>query len=436
MALMVRCLLTGLPCGKPITIQDKTFFLAEPEELQKDRERRAKAINEAIGKKFKIRSALKEKQPIAFNCKICEMIQCCAYGMADITGQNPNVILELGMMFAIGKPVIILCKRGQEKRLKLPSDLNAIEMILFEDYIDIIGDLRDITASLPTPIRPPRPVEETEQMLREVNPRLAEEIKKTLDDHRRELAAEFEEVIKAARLETIIPQVDKVEISAELEQRLNKLEESLMGLGKLGFTTDAKTAFYRGNFYHERQQYEAALAQYDLCLTLKPDFPEALYNRGNTYHRMERYEEALADFNQALKLEPDAPDALYNRGLTYAKMERYEEALADLNQALKIKPDYPEALNGLGTTYIKMERYDEALSAFNRALKLKPDYPPAVYNIACLFSLRGKSDDAISYLEKAIALDDKLRKYAATDPDRDFDNIRDNPRFKKLIEGE
>ena len=364
MALMIRCLLTGLPCGKPITIQDKTFFLAEPEEPQKDRERRAKAINEAIGKKFKIRSALKEKQPIAFNCKICAMIQCCAYGMADITGQNPNVILELGMMFAIGKPVIILCKRGQEKRLKLPSDLNAIEMILFEDYIDIIGDLRDITASLPPPIQPPRPVEETEQMLREVNPRLAEEIKKTLDDHRRELAAEFEEVIKAARLETIIPQVEKVEISAELEQRLDKLEESLMGLGKLGFTTDAKTAFYRGNFYHERQQYEEALEQYDLCLTLEHDFPEALYNRGTTY----------------------------------SKMERYEEALADYNQALKIKPDFPEA----------------------------------VYNKACLFSLMHKPKDAIALLEKAIGLDEKHRQMATTDSD--FDNIRDDPRFKKLIE--
>lgn len=43
-------------------------------------------------------------------------------------------------------------------------------------------------------------------------------------------------------------------------------------------------------------------------------------------------------------------------------------------------------------------------------------------------------DDAISNLEKAIGLDEKYRQIATTDSD--FDNIRDDPRFKKLIAGE
>lgn len=460
MALMIRCPLTGLPCGKPLKTQDKTFFLAEPEKPERDRERRGKAINEALGKEYRIRSALTEKQPIAFSCKICEMIQSCAYGMADITGQNPNVILELGMMFALGKPAIILCKKGQEKRLDLPSNLNAIEMVLFEEYIDIIGDLRDIAGSLPMPVSPPNPIDEIEK----IRPLLAEELRNEL----KVVVKKFDKLAKEAKLETIPPRKEKVKIPPDLARRLSKQEEALRRLERLGLTTDAKTALYRGNFYHKRQQYEEALEQYDLCLTLEPDLPEALNNRGSTYGKMERYEEALADFNQALIIkpdytdainnrgntyskmarykealadynqalimEPDAPDILHNRGLTYAEMERYDEALADYNQALKIKPDFHEALNSRGITYSKMERYEEAISNFDQALKIKPDYPDAIYNKACLFSLMHKPKDAIALLEKAICLDEKYRQMATTDSD--FDNIRDDPRFKKLIEGD
>ena len=64
--------------------------------------------------KYKIRSALDESDVNAFTCKICAMIQTCAYGIADITDSNPNVLLEVGMMIALGKPTIILVKRGQE----------------------------------------------------------------------------------------------------------------------------------------------------------------------------------------------------------------------------------------------------------------------------------------------------------------------------------
>ena len=57
--------------------------------------------------------------------------------------------------------------------------------------------------------------------------------------------------------------------------------------------------------------------------------------------------------------------------------------------------------------------------------------PRVLYNLACLFSILGKADDAIGYLEKAVGLGEKAREMAKTD--EDFGNIRDDPRFKKLI---
>ena len=148
---------------------------------------------------------------------------------------------------------------------------------------------------------------------------------------------------------------------------------------------------------------------------------------------LERYDGALADLNRALELRPDDPVILNNRGVTYSALERHDEALADYNRALELKPDDPEILNNRGVTYYHLERYDEALADINRALQLKPDDPQSLYNMACLLSLMQKPEDATAYLEKAIALDDKCRREASTDSD--FDNIRDDPRFRRLVEG-
>ena len=389
MGQIIRCPLVGAPCVKSIKIEEKTFFLAETAEPGEDKKRRNKAIDEAITDGYKIRSALNEKGINAFTCKICEMIQTCAYGMADISQNNANVFVELGMMLALGKPTVILVQKGQEKKLKLPSDLVGIEVIPFEEYLDIIDQLRDVVSKLPPPVSPSSPIQDLEK----VQPGVTNELKGIRD----EIVKAFSKNIKEAKLDTISPSEEKKEITPELSKRLSGLEEKLEDMAKLGFTTDAKTAFLRGNYYYNQGKYKEALAAYNWSLELKPNHPATLNNRGNTYAELKRYDEALVDYNRSLELIPNDPDTLNNRG----------------------------------TAYVKLGRYDEALADYNQALELRPDHEGTLYNLACLFSLWGKPDDALSYLEKAIAKDKKFREDAKTD--KDFDNIRDDPRFKKLV---
>ena len=500
MAMMTRCPLTGEVCGKSVTVVDKSVFLAEPKDPADDRARRARAIGFALSAEHKLRSALEEIQPYAFTCKICEMIQGCAYGIADVSTGNANVLLELGMMIALGKPSVILCRKGSEGKLLLPSDLGAIEVVPFGDYIDILEPLKEVLAKLTGATTPATPIALTEQALREVRPDLASQIKQVLDDHKRDLAAEFKEAISQAKLDSVQRKGDPTKIPPDLKGRLDEFEAALKRVEALGLSTDANTALYRGNLHYNSKRYEAALAEYSRALELRPDFPEALNNRGNTYHELQRYDEALADYGKALQLRPDFPEALNNRGstchelqrydealadyskalqlrpdlpdalnnraLTYSKLERYDEALADYGKALQFRPDFPDALNNRALTYSKLERYDEALADYGKALQLRPDYPDALnnraitymrthrlddaladlnaalrlrpdhpsstYNLACLLSLTKKRDEAIPHLERAISLDAKYLQMAATDSD--FDSIRDDPRFRKLMQ--
>lgn len=62
------------------------------------------------------------------------------------------------------------------------------------------------------------------------------------------------------------------------------------------------------------------------------------------------------------------------------------------------------------------------------------DKDEAWYNFACAFSLKGESAQAIAHLAKAIGLNESQRQAARSDPD--FDPIRQDPGFRRLVYGE
>ena len=189
-----------------------------------------------------------------------------------------------------------------------------------------------------------------------------------------------------------------------------------------------------GVTYGQLGKHDKALADFNRALELRPDAPGTLINRGNAYTELARYDEAFADLNRSLELDPNNPTAFNNRGNAYFRLERYNEALADFNRSLELRPDDANTLNNRGKAYARLGRYDEALADFNRALELRPDNTDAIYDLACISSLLSKPEDSIAYLKRAIELDGKSREKAKRD--EDFDNIRDDPRFRKLIESD
>lgn len=197
---------------------------------------------------------------------------------------------------------------------------------------------------------------------------------------------------------------------------------------------DPVTLMNRGGAYVEVEKYQEALADLNRSLDLNPDAPDTLCNRGVTYRCLGRYDEALADYNRALEINPNDPVALDNKGVLYDELGRYDEALVDYNRSLQLRPDYPDALSNRAVTYKNLGRYGEALVDLSRALEHRPSHPGALYNLACLCSLRSKADEALSHLKKAIDKNKKYREMAKTD--KDLNNIRDDPRFKKLMESD
>ena len=72
---------------------------------------------------------------------------------------------------------------------------------------------------------------------------------------------------------------------------------------------------------------EAALANYDRALALRPDFMEAWSNRGAVLKGMRRHKEALDSFDRALALQPEHVGVLNNRAGVLQELGQHHDAL-------------------------------------------------------------------------------------------------------------
>ena len=143
-------------CQKRITSVPKRCFL-----IISDAENSIK--NNVNGTKLKDKSILRQKIDDVFlsfgysvidamsvpesgdnYCKICELILSSAFGIAVITKNTPekslkNIYLEIGLMKAFGKEVIIIT----DDRHNLASDLLGKGNLEFVDYSDMQNQLKD-----------------------------------------------------------------------------------------------------------------------------------------------------------------------------------------------------------------------------------------------------------------------------------------------------
>jgi non-specific serine/threonine protein kinase len=138
---------------------------------------------------------------------------------------------------------------------------------------------------------------------------------------------------------------------------------------------------------------------------------------GYVYYCQARYDEALREYNYELQFLRSSDHALRNR------------ALIELDQKM-------------GAVYLRQGMTEEAERHFASGIKRYEELlargsadPFTNYYMANLYALKGDADQALKYLYRAITeLHDV--NVARARIDLDFNTLRDDTRFQKLIEGE
>lgn len=214
--------------------------------------------------------------------------------------------------------------------------------------------------------------------------------------------------------------------------------------------------FVLGNRDFEREDYTAALENYERAIELHPRQTQAYYNHGLTAIKLQQYQRALNSFIKTIELDPYSTYAHLQRGLVYIELQAYDRAISTLfialNQAkqqknLDLFNRAKEALakarklyhlkrsnkfidgckialcvvvwtvSGISfspssASYSSKAQYShqpeltpEDAEYYDRAIKQHPNDANAYYNRGAIYYLQGEHQQAIAYFDRALEID-------------------------------
>jgi serine/threonine protein kinase/tetratricopeptide (TPR) repeat protein len=229
-----------------------------------------------------------------------------------------------------------------------------------------------------------------------------------------------------------------------------------------------------GLFYMRHARYEDAAGMYSQVVSLAPDSFTGYYNLGGVRILQGKYAEAIPLLERSLSIRPTA-DARSNLATTYFQMRRYPEAASNFEEAVKLdqknylfwgnlgdayywtpgkrssaaaaygtaislgeeklrlNPRDAQLLSSLAMYHAMRGERMPALENLDASLRLQPKRPDLLFNAGLTYQQLGDISRALDALEKAVALGISPEMLRDTP---NFDSLRDNPRFMRLIQND
>ena len=169
--------------------------------------------------------------------------------------------------------------------------------------------------------------------------------------------------------------------------------------------TEFYVVFDRAVDLLKKEQYSAAIAEWEKALQLDPEDAKAHYNLALDLTREGKLDEAIPHFEKAVLEDPRFAEAHNNLGIACVQTGRIDEAVTHFQKAVELEPDYGSAHNNLGAILLQSGRPDEAIPHFQKAVEVIPDFADAHDNLGIALLQKGKLDEAIPHFQKALEVD-------------------------------
>lgn len=159
-----------------------------------------------------------------------------------------------------------------------------------------------------------------------------------------------------------------------------------------------------GAYYVDQRRYKEAMEQFQIAISILPQFPDAQNNLGAELARQHKNQQAMAHFRAALDANPNFEMAHKNLAKVLDAEGDLDEAIVHYRKAYEIAPDRFLNANELGVCYFKKGDIADAATMFSKAVALAPNDSTTHANYGkALFALREINKSADEYA-KAVSL--------------------------------
>jgi serine/threonine protein kinase/Flp pilus assembly protein TadD len=193
-----------------------------------------------------------------------------------------------------------------------------------------------------------------------------------------------------------------------------------------------------GSAYLVQGRYADALPLLERSVEIHPT-AEAESNLGTAYFQLHRFSESAVTYEKATKLDDQDYEVWGNLGDAYywapGMRDRapaaYQKAIVLALERLKINANDENTLAYLAGYYAMQGDRRDALTFLSRALQISSKNADVLTSAAIVHNQLGNTDMALLYLRKAIT--SGASRSTLTDLPN-FDNLRDDSRFKQLMD--
>ena len=173
------------------------------------------------------------------------------------------------------------------------------------------------------------------------------------------------------------------------------------------YPNDERAHNLLGGYYFGRQEYAAAVAEYEKATAINPSFSQPYNQMGYAYRFLYKYPEAEKAFKKYIELIPGDPNPFDSYAELLMKMGRFEDSIKNYEKALAIDKNFVASWVGIGNNYMFLGQGDKAREAFARLTAIARNDGEkrlALFWSAMSYVHEGATDKAIKEIEKEAAI--------------------------------
>jgi tetratricopeptide (TPR) repeat protein len=195
----------------------------------------------------------------------------------------------------------------------------------------------------------------------------------------------------------------------------------------------------RGYVFYVHEQFDKAEAEFEKAIAINPRLFEPIHFYAQMARILGQHQKAADLYCRAAEVRPEDYQSLVLAAQMFEclgeqdrESDLLEEFIERAERALDLNPNDARAMVLGAGVHLKLGEKMTGLTWLQRAQDASPESPNVMYNSACFHSLSGDLETALDCLERAADLG--ARNKRMWESDTDFENIKNLPRFRALLE--
>ena len=163
-----------------------------------------------------------------------------------------------------------------------------------------------------------------------------------------------------------------------------------------------KLSLVKGTTFQKVEEYENALACFDIVLSKHPQDVNTRHHKASTLRMMLKPKAAIEILQQLLSENQSYPELYFNIGCAFYDLGQLAQASEYLLHAIKVKPDYVDAHEALSKLRWENGQSESFTQSYIACLKEVPDSIPLRYSYIAMLLMADKLKQAEVELKQAI----------------------------------